>query len=84
MTEIRLERRDGVALLTLDAPARRNALTIEMATALAAACDEIDADTDVGAVVVQGAGRLLLRGAARATRSRRRGATPPTRPPTTG
>ncbi|MEA2340940.1 MAG: enoyl-CoA hydratase, partial [Solirubrobacteraceae bacterium] len=56
MTEIRLERRDGVALLTLDAPARRNALTVDMARALAAACDEIDADRGIGAVVVQGAG----------------------------
>ena len=65
MTEIRLERRDGVALLTLDAPARRNALTVDMARALAAACDEIDADRDVGAVVVQGAGGYFCAGGAR-------------------
>jgi enoyl-CoA hydratase len=65
VTEIRLERRDGVALLILDAPARRNALTIEMAGALAAACDEIDADRAIGAVVVQGAGGYFCAGGAR-------------------
>ena len=52
--EIRLERRDGVAVLTLNAPARRNALTVDMAEALVAACDEVDGDPAVGAVVVRG------------------------------
>jgi enoyl-CoA hydratase len=65
VTEIRLEQRDGVALLTLDAPARRNALTAAMAAELAAACDEIDADPGVGAVVVQGAGGYFCAGGAR-------------------
>jgi enoyl-CoA hydratase len=54
--EIRLERREGVAVVTLAAPERRNALTVEMAERLVAACEEIDADPSLGAVVVRGEG----------------------------
>ncbi len=63
MAEIELERRDdGVAVLTLNAPARRNALTVEMAEALIAACEEVDADDAVGAVVVRGEGGYFCAG----------------------
>ena len=62
MAEIELERRDGVALLTLNAPGRRNALTLAMAEALIAACEEIDADGTVGAVVVRGEGGYFCAG----------------------
>ena len=63
MAEIELERRDGgVAVLTLNAPARRNALTVEMAEALIAACEEIDADVAVGAVIVRGEGGYFCAG----------------------
>jgi enoyl-CoA hydratase len=66
--EISLERRDnGLALLTLDAPERRNALTLAMAGELVAACEELDADASVGAVVVRGAGGFFCAGADRAT-----------------
>lgn len=64
---IDLDRRDGVALLTLNAPGRRNALTVGMADALIAACEEIDADESVGAVVVRGAGGYFCAGGDRAT-----------------
>ena len=68
MAEIELERRaDGVATLTLNAPDRRNALTVEMAEALTAACEEIDADEAVGAVVVRGEGAYFCAGGDRAT-----------------
>lgn len=67
MAEISLERRDGVALLTLDAPDRRNALTVAMAEELIAACEEIDADPSVGAVVVRGEGAYFCAGGDRAT-----------------
>src|SRR4051794_11556733 len=68
MAEIELERRDdGVAVLTLNAPERRNALTVEMAEALSAACEEIDADGSVGAVVVRGAGGYFCAGGDRGT-----------------
>ena len=65
--EIRLEVRDGIALLTLNAPARRNALTVEMAEGLTAACETIDADPAVGAVVVRGEGDYFCAGGDRAT-----------------
>jgi enoyl-CoA hydratase len=54
MSEIRYEVSDGVAVVTLDAPARRNALTVAMAAELVAAFDEADADDKVGAVVIGG------------------------------
>ena len=68
MPEIELERRDdGIAVLTLNAPDRRNALTVAMAEALTAACEEIDADGSLGAVVVRGAGGYFCAGGDRAT-----------------
>jgi len=66
-SEIRLERESGVATITLDAPGRRNALTRDMAKELAAACDEVDFDLGVGAVVVQGAGGFFCAGGDRDT-----------------
>jgi len=65
MSEIRYEVSDGVAVVTLDAPARRNALTLEMAAELVAALDEADADDKVGAVVI-GGGASFCAGADRA------------------
>jgi len=70
MPEIGLERRGGVAVLTLDAPARRNALTVAMAEELIAACEAIDADDAVGAVVVRGAGGYFCAGGDRLTLSK--------------
>jgi len=61
---IDLDRRDGVALLTLNAPGRRNALTVGMAEALIACCEEIDADESVGAVVVPEVAQTTALGAA--------------------
>jgi enoyl-CoA hydratase len=63
LSEIALTRDGSVAVLTLDAAGRRNALTPEMARALSQACDEIDADERVGAVVVRGAGGSFCAGA---------------------
>ena len=67
MSEIQIERREGVALLTLNAPERRNALTVAMAEALIAACEELDADESVGAVIVRGEGGYFCAGGDRAT-----------------
>ena len=67
--EIGLARDGGVATISLEAPARRNALTLEMATALVAACDEVDADPAVGAVVIRGEGGYFCAGGDRATLS---------------
>jgi len=63
--EVRVERSGGVARLVLDAPTRRNALTVAMAAEVVAACDELDADPSVGAVVVSG-GPFFCAGADRA------------------
>ena len=65
MAEVQLELQDGVALLTLCAPERRNALTHAMAAELIEACERIDADESVGAVVVRGSGGLFCAGAHR-------------------
>jgi enoyl-CoA hydratase len=68
MPEIVLERRDdGIAVLTLNAPERRNALTVAMAEALTAACEAIDADEAIGVVVVRGEGGYFCAGGDRAT-----------------
>jgi enoyl-CoA hydratase len=67
MAEVVLTVNEGVATLTLDAPERRNALTPAMAQEIGAACDAIDADPAVGAVVIQGAGPTFCAGAHRAT-----------------
>lgn len=64
--EIDVECSAGVAVLTLAAPERRNALSESMAGALIEACDRIDADPSVGAVVVRGAGGYFCAGADRA------------------
>ena len=65
--EVRIDRHGGVAVLTLAAPERRNALTVAMAEAMVAACDELDSDTSVGAVVVFGEGGYFCAGGDRAT-----------------
>jgi enoyl-CoA hydratase len=65
--EIRGETRAGVAWVTVDDPARRNALDVELATRLAESIAAADADPGVGALVVTGAGDAFCAGADRAT-----------------
>lgn len=65
--ELTLEREDGVAVLTMRAPDRRNALSVAMARAMVEACEEIDADPGIGAVVVTGEGPFFCAGGDRAT-----------------
>jgi len=65
--EVLIARDGGVATLTLNVPERRNALTPAVAQALIDACDEIDADASVGAVVVAGAGGYFCSGGDRPT-----------------
>lgn len=54
MTQVHLEVRDGVGVLTLDDERRRNALTPTLCTAISSALDRWEADPGVGAVVVTG------------------------------
>lgn len=65
MNEIRLEIDRGVAVITLAAPGRRNAFTPEMVGELVAACDEVDANSDVGGVVIRAEGDSFCAGAHR-------------------
>jgi enoyl-CoA hydratase/carnithine racemase len=63
MHEIRLDVADGVATITLNRPDRLNAFTETMGGELIAAFDRTDADDDVRAVIVTGAGRGFCAGA---------------------
>jgi enoyl-CoA hydratase len=49
---VKLERDGNVAVVTLDDPARRNALSLEVTVQLGQAVDEASADPSVGAIVV--------------------------------
>lgn len=53
-TEVRTETTDGVAVLTLSNPERRNAMNLEMSGKLVAALDACAADGSVGAIVITG------------------------------
>lgn len=61
--QLRLERRpDGVALLTLDNPDQRNAMSEEMTGSWVGAVDSLVGDPSVRAVVVTGAGTAFCSG----------------------
>jgi enoyl-CoA hydratase len=62
-----LDRHDGIATITMRAPERRNALTRAMAAAMIEACETIDADPQIGAVVVVGEGGYFCAGGDRTT-----------------
>src|SRR3954465_13549879 len=57
-----LEADGGVAVVTPNAPQRRNALTPAMATELIATFDEVDGRADVGALVIKGVGKSFCAG----------------------
>jgi len=80
MAEVRVDRSDGVAVLTVSDPARRNALSPELSAELAGAVAACEQDEGVNAVVVTGeppgfcAGAdLSLLGAGTTTEDRERG-----------
>ena len=52
----------GIALVTLDAPTRRNALSREMMAALARAIDEVSGDRDIAAIVLAANGPAFSAG----------------------
>jgi enoyl-CoA hydratase/carnithine racemase len=62
-TEIRYELADHVLTITLDRPDRLNAFTATMQDELIAAFNQADADDDVRAIIVTGAGRAFCAGA---------------------
>jgi enoyl-CoA hydratase/carnithine racemase len=61
--QIRVERREAVALLTLHRPDRLNAWTPRMSVELVDAIERANQDREVGAIVVTGAGRGFCAGA---------------------
>jgi enoyl-CoA hydratase len=63
MSDVLYEVAGGVAVITLNAPERRNALTPDMANRMIQAFDAADADKSVGAVVIKGAGGSFCAGA---------------------
>jgi enoyl-CoA hydratase len=65
MGEVRLEADGSVAVLVVDSPEVRNALTPEMGRRLAELCDEVDRTPSFGAAVVTGANATFCSGADR-------------------
>src|SRR2546423_5374220 len=63
MTQVQSEIADGVAVVTLDDPERRNALNLEMVDEIVETFDRLEADERVGAVVVTGAPPAFCAGA---------------------
>jgi enoyl-CoA hydratase len=61
-SELVVERAGGVAVLTLNRPEKRNALSIELRYELADVLDGLAADDSVGALVVTGAGTAFCSG----------------------
>ncbi len=60
--QLSVEKRGGVALITLQRPEKRNALSIELRLELAAAFESLSADESVGCVVLTGAGPAFCSG----------------------
>ena len=60
---LRVERRDRVAILTLDDPDRRNALSPELVDEIVVTMTAFESDDDVGALVVTGAPPAFCSGA---------------------
>ena len=60
---VRLEKQGAVAIVTIDRPEALNALNSEVIGAVGTTIDAIEADEDIQAVVVTGAGRAFVAGA---------------------
>jgi len=57
-----VDKRDGIATLTLNRPGAMNALSAELRAALIAAFDDVQRDPDVHVVILTGAGRAFCAG----------------------
>jgi enoyl-CoA hydratase/carnithine racemase len=62
MSELRIERRGDVAVLTLNRPEKRNALSIEVRYELATLLDRLATDATVSSLLVTGAGTAFCSG----------------------
>jgi crotonobetainyl-CoA hydratase len=63
MALVEFERREHLALVTLNRPDARNAISPEVSQTMVAVLDEIEADPDVRAVVLTGRGEVFSAGA---------------------
>lgn len=63
MHYVDIQRRDAVAIITLDRPERRNALGSDLLSGLVSAFRQLDADPAVRAIVLTGAGKGFCAGA---------------------
>ena len=63
MALVELERRGSVALVTLNRPEARNAISPEVSAAMVEILDSVEADADLRAVVLTGAGEVFSAGA---------------------
>ena len=57
-----VEKKNGVATLTLNRPDQMNALSLELRWELQAALEDIGADPEIGVVVLTGAGKAFCAG----------------------
>ena len=62
MSDLLIDREGPVVVLTMNRPARRNAMTLAMFARLADAWDEIDADDTIRACILTGAGEHFCAG----------------------
>ncbi|MCK1394404.1 enoyl-CoA hydratase-related protein [Bradyrhizobium sp. 1] len=62
-TGVLIERRDGVGIVRLNRPERRNALDLTMRRGIADACRELDANRSIGALVITGGESVFAAGA---------------------
>jgi enoyl-CoA hydratase/carnithine racemase len=60
--DVKTQLSDGVLILTIDRPSKRNALTQAMYGTMADALDDADANQEVGAVVITGVGDVFTAG----------------------
>jgi enoyl-CoA hydratase len=63
MAVVELERREHIALVTLNRPEARNAISPEVSQMMAAVLDEVEADAGLRAVVLTGTGEVFSAGA---------------------
>ena len=63
MAQVLLDRRDGVGIVTLNDPERRNALNLELCAEMCDVMDEAEGDATIGAVVVTGTPPAFCAGA---------------------
>src|SRR5256885_8354591 len=63
MAVVELERREQIALVTLNRPEARNAISPEVSQTMVTVLDEVEADAELRAVVVTGRGEVFSAGA---------------------